>query len=935
MQHTHSSTTEASPDEQGKGLIARIWGQMRIRTRISIVFLIAILPGFGMRLSTIQIDAAARESAISSRLLQIAAQEATRQQSEVAVAKAFATLLASRIRVDPDVGANCGGALTDTQLPDMELMSLNVANRAGVIECSDREEQIGSQVANYTHNLIEQSLSTRDAVISKVHSPIQTGRASRLIVYPIVPDVSQAGTNAAAADLVAIVLVDQSRMNAMSTLTREDDGEVVLALSPSGQLLARHPPAPVTDRTPMLNQALAIAAFNGERPVVRGLGLDGLERLYGVAPTADGGRILVGVLADKVDGPTRTAVIRAVVVALLTMLATIVFVVLIAERLISKPLAHLINAMRLYRISHPLQMPARLPTGEIGEVFEHVRRLTSRINQDSSKLFYSEARLRMTNAALEEATAKAEEERDQARAAARARADFLAVMSHEIRTPLNGLLGYAELLNGMTLSPEQREIVERQRSSGELLRAIVDEVLTLAKLESGKFDLDRQAHAIRKLAADALDTCRASANSKSLKLELEIGNDVPEACDIDRVRMLQILSNLLSNAVKFTERGHVRLMIHRDRRGAADALWFRVEDTGIGISPEDAVRLFDPYTQVRSRAQQRTEGTGLGLAICKRLVSAMGGSIGVSPRPGGGTVFHLTILAPEVALAPEGPHESDADVARCHRILVVDDNAINLDMLRRLLLREGMEVETVNSGAKALELAPTWQPEVILMDLQMPQMDGCEATRRLLAMAGPNPPFTVIGVTASVSETELEGCLKAGMAGVVAKPVDMRALMARLDAVARLRASTPPPEPPPPAAADQKPAVDQALLDNLTQGMPAADLRSLIEDGLKELTRLSDEVADETQLTDDRASAAHQGVAVAGWLGCDRLRACYADIESVLRYGAVMDPDPTTRLASELSQATHGLTSWLEAHLAGSSERPEASPPPGIEAVNA
>ncbi|MFC7475182.1 ATP-binding protein [Dankookia sp. GCM10030260] len=391
--------------------------------------------------------------------------------------------------------------------------------------------------------------------------------------------------------------------------------------------------------------------------------------------------------------------------------------------------------------------------------------------------------LKRAEAAAARARALEEENRrlaeDRAAAAdrlARQRSEILAVMAHEIRTPLTGLLGFTELLAEAGLPAGPHRHAAQALQGGRDLLTIVNDILHLAKLEAGKGTIERLPFDPAAELRQALALCRAQAAGKGLTLALELAPDLPGWVAGDPTRLRQVMLNLLSNAVKFTTRGEVAL---RARPVAPDRLRVEVRDSGIGIAPEALPRLFTMFEQAESGTARRFGGTGLGLAICRRLVDAMGGTLGAESVPGEGSLFWFELPLPAaeapgpVAAAPAPPA-----LVTPLDVLVVDDVAPNRELIRAFLAAAGHRPALAADGAAALALVAERRFDLILMDVSMPGMDGLEATRRIRAGAGPNARTPILALSAAATGDEVEDALAAGMDSHLAKPIDRAALLA-------------------------------------------------------------------------------------------------------------------------------------------------------------
>jgi PAS domain S-box-containing protein len=365
-------------------------------------------------------------------------------------------------------------------------------------------------------------------------------------------------------------------------------------------------------------------------------------------------------------------------------------------------------------------------------------------------------------------------------AANRAKSEFLAAMSHEIRTPMNSVLGYAQLLHEQPLDRVQSAYVDSILTSGRILLVVINDILDLSRIEAGQLVLSPLSFPLRPLLDRSLRMFDPQAAEKGISLRLEIDPDLPLTMYADPTRLEQILVNLLSNAVKFTSRGAVTL---RARAGRGIII-LAVEDTGIGISPEQLEALFQPFSQVDATIARRFGGTGLGLVITRRLCQLMGGSVEVESRHGEGSIFTATLpLHPGDGgkAASGGATENTDEVADLSvlRVLIVEDNPSNRRLLSSILRRWQIVPQLAESGAAALELFETQRFDVVLMDVQMPGMDGLETTRCIRAWEKEHPehrPARIIALTALAMAGDAERCLASGMNDYLTKPINVTLL---------------------------------------------------------------------------------------------------------------------------------------------------------------
>ncbi len=516
-------------------------------------------------------------------------------------------------------------------------------------------------------------------------------------------------------------------------------------------------------------------------------------RRFGENAAPSSGSLTIGVTYAHADAALEAGLWRSVTISGLAMLTLLFGGYLAFRQFVSQPLHRLQAAITRWRLGEAVPRPSDMSSDEIGRLAAAFHDLQELREAREAEL---EAVKRDLERHVDERTAALRRARDEAEAANRAKADFLAAMSHEIRTPMNAILGMAQMLSEEARDDAQSFKIDTILSCGRSLMDLLSDILDFSKIDAGRMELNEAETDLDALVRDLHALWRPLGTAKGLLVTLSMEGPRPERLIFDAVKLRQCVSNLVSNAVKFTDEGEVHLALRAEP--IQPGRWrvsVSVRDTGIGIPPEARDKLGEPFTQVDASSLRRFGGTGLGLAITRRYAEMMGGALRFESEEGVGSVFEVSFEAAEAAAAGSRPQAGSAAAAESATpdltgtsVLVVDDVETNRFVARMMLAPTGARLLEAADGQAALALLEREPIDLVLLDLHMPVLDGLGTIHRIRAMAGPNADVEVVALTADAREDRRAELARLGVEGYVVKPVAIDALVAAVvAALARRR----------------------------------------------------------------------------------------------------------------------------------------------------
>ncbi|MFC4172920.1 ATP-binding protein [Microvirga sp. GCM10011540] len=654
-------------------------------------------------------------------------------------------------------GSTCDRFLLRSMMLHSWMTELRLLGPDGQVICTAMPAMTAPDASE--HDELERILRTKNFTIVGPSLDPKTKAVRMTAALPVHVNGSVLGILLAGVD-------PQILRNLPSSTGRLPSDLNILLVDPSGVLVAHYPSIPGLIGKRLWDHTAAENALLPPTGVSDAFDLLGVERVFATRGIPETGAVIaVGIDKASAIGAIDEALRYRLILISLIIAGSVLLGALGAEILIFRPLRNLARIAGALEQGNFSIRPVHEGAGEVRVLARTLDRMAEAVADRERE--------------LKRARDLAEEALSGARQANSAKTDFMATMSHEIRTPLNGIIGYTEQLLNQDLRPQERRYAELIQVAGSALLTVANDILDFSSIEAEQVRLQAETFSLRQLVNDTVSIVRSGAGKKNVPIQISLNPNVPDFLVGDETRLRQILLNLLNNAVKFTREGHIETRVeYKGKAPAGELIWIAVTDTGIGIAPEKLDRLFKRFSQVDPSIRREFGGTGLGLAISKRLIELMGGEIGVISEHGQGSTFWVQVALPLAEAPPKRWTEPEQfGPVKPARILLAEDIDINQELARTVLEAAGHAVEVVCNGEEALAAVQAKPYDLVLMDIQMPGMDGITATRAIRALGPPAGEIPIIAMTANALPDQVRTFKEAGFSDYLCKPARRRDLL--------------------------------------------------------------------------------------------------------------------------------------------------------------